>query len=79
MLVLSRHADETIMIGDGIEITIVEIKGDRVKIGISAPNSVPVHRKEIYLAIRAENVAASEAESGAILAAGNLLAGREKA
>ena len=55
MLVLSRHKDETIMIGDDIELTIVDIRGDKVRVGIKAPSSVPVHRKEVYEAIRSEN------------------------
>jgi carbon storage regulator len=59
MLVLSRQRDETIMIGDDIEITIVDIRGDKVRLGINAPNSVPVHRKEVYDAIRRENLAAA--------------------
>lgn len=52
MLVLSRERDESIMIGDNIEITIINIKGDRVKIGIQAPAKVAVHRKEVYNAIQ---------------------------
>lgn len=56
MLVLSRRKDETIMIGDNIEISIVDIKGDTVRVGINAPRSVAVHRKEIYEAIKAENI-----------------------
>jgi len=59
MLVLTRGRDESIVIGDGIEITVVEIKGDKVRLGITAPASVPVHRKEIWLAIRDANVAAA--------------------
>ncbi len=55
MLVLSRHIDESIMIGDEVEITIVDIRGDKVRVGINAPSSVAVHRKEVYQAIRAEN------------------------
>ncbi len=55
MLVLSRQRDETIMIGDDIEITVVDIRGDKVRLGISAPPSVPVHRKEVYEAIKREN------------------------
>ncbi|MBX3354924.1 MAG: carbon storage regulator CsrA [Phycisphaeraceae bacterium] len=55
MLVLSRHIDESIMIGDEVELTIVDIRGDKVRIGINAPASVAVHRKEVYEAIRQEN------------------------
>ncbi len=62
MLVLSRHRDETIMIGDDIELTIVDIRGDKVRIGIKAPSSVPVHRKEVYDAIRQENEQATALE-----------------
>lgn len=63
MLVLSRRKDETIMIGDDIEITVVDIKGDTVRIGIQAPRSVSVHRKEIYEAIQAENIAAANLQA----------------
>ena len=55
MLVLSRHQDESIMIGDNIKLTIVGIRGDKVRIGIDAPQEVPVHRQEIYEAIKREN------------------------
>src|SRR4051812_49835961 len=55
MLVLSRQRDETIMIGDNIEITIVDIRGDKVRLGITAPATIPVHRKEVYDAIQREN------------------------
>ena len=60
MLVLSRQINESIMIGDTIEVTIVDIKGEKVRVGITAPRHVPVHRKEVYLAILEENLAASE-------------------
>lgn len=59
MLVLSRQRDQTIMIGDEIEITVVDIRGDKVRLGIGAPRSVQVHRKEVYDAIRVENAAAA--------------------
>ena len=59
MLVLSRQRDETIMIGDDIEITIVDIRGDKVRLGITAPAHISVHRKEVYDAIQRENRAAA--------------------
>lgn len=55
MLVLSRQRDETIMIGDDVEITVVDIRGDKVRLGITAPTRIAVHRKEVYEAIRVEN------------------------
>jgi carbon storage regulator len=55
MLVLSRQRDETIMIGDEVEVTVVDIRGDKVRLGISAPREVSVHRKEVYEAIKREN------------------------
>jgi len=55
MLVLSRTRDESIMIGDHIQITVVDVRGDKVRLGIDAPMTVPVHRKEVYDAIKAEN------------------------
>lgn len=59
MLVLSRHRDESIVIGDDIVITIVDIRGDKVRLGINAPQDVPVHRQEVYEAIQRENQKAS--------------------
>lgn len=55
MLALSRKKGEAIIVNNDIELTILEIKGDQVKIGISAPKSVPVYRKEVYLQIQEEN------------------------
>ncbi len=54
MLVLSRQKDESIIIGDDIEITIVDVRGDKVRLGIVAPRTVSVHRKEVYDAIQRE-------------------------
>ncbi len=65
MLVLSRQRDESIMIGDNIEITIVDIRGDKVRLGINAPNTVPVHRKEVYQAIQRERSSPPKAAAGA--------------
>jgi carbon storage regulator len=59
MLVLSRQRDETIMIGDDVEITVVDIRGDKVRLGINAPRHVQVHRKEVYEAIQRENAEAA--------------------
>jgi carbon storage regulator len=54
MLVLSRERDQTVMIGDDIEITVVDVRGDKVRIGINAPKDVAVHRKEVWRQIRRE-------------------------
>ena len=54
MLVLSRQRNESIVIGDNIVITVVDIRGDKVRLGINAPNTVPVHRQEIFDAIQKE-------------------------
>ena len=60
MLVLSRQKDESIMIGDDVEITIVDVRGDKVRLGINAPRSIAVHRREIYDAIQREKAAKAE-------------------
>lgn len=62
MLALARKINQSVMIGSDIEITLLEIKGDQVKIGINAPKSVPIYRKEIYMQIQDENKKASEGE-----------------
>ena len=65
MLVLSRQKDESIMIGDEVEITIVDVRGDKVRLGITAPKCIPVHRREIYDAIQREKAQkASEVDAG---------------
>ena len=58
MLILTRKVNETIMIGDKIEISIVDIKGDQVKVGIKAPRYVKIYRQEVYKAIQEENIVA---------------------
>lgn len=55
MLVLSRQRDESIVIGDKVVVTIVDIRGDKVRLGIQAPGEIPVHRQEVYEAIQREN------------------------
>ena len=64
MLVLTRQRDESIMIGDDVEITIVDVRGDKVRLGITAPKHIPVHRREIYDAIQREK--AQKAEAGEV-------------
>ncbi len=58
MLILTRRAGETLMIGDGIEITVLGTKGNQVRLGVKAPRDVPVHRAEIYERIRQEQAGA---------------------
>ncbi len=65
MLVLSRLRDETIMIGDDIEVTVVDIRGDKVRLGINAPTRIAVHRKEVYDAIKRENQQAARVDQAA--------------
>jgi carbon storage regulator len=62
MLVLSRQRDESIVIGENVVVTIVDIRGDKVRLGIEAPGEVPVHRREVYDAIQRENRRAGQLE-----------------
>jgi carbon storage regulator len=62
MLVLSRQRDESIVIGENVVVTIVDIRGDKVRLGIEAPSEIPVHRQEVYEAIQRENRKAGELE-----------------
>jgi carbon storage regulator len=77
MLVLSRHRDESIMIGDDIVITIVDIRGDKVRLGIDAPSDIPVHRQEVYDAIQRENRKATQLKPGDTRDLGNASPGRQ--
>ncbi len=61
MLVLSRKTDESLMVGDDIEITVVAIRGDKVRIGIAAPRELPIHRKEIWLEIKRQEGGGNDA------------------
>lgn len=63
MLVLTRKKNESIVINDNIEITIVDVQGDQVRIGINAPKNVSIYRKEIFLEIQAENKKAANVKS----------------
>ena len=62
MLALSRKKNEAIIINNDIEITVLEVKGDQVKIGISAPKEVPIYRQEVYLQIQEANRASVDAD-----------------
>jgi carbon storage regulator len=64
VLILTRHLNEKIIIGDNIEITVVDIQGDQVSLGIKAPKEISIHRKEIYEAIQAENRRAAQSVPG---------------
>jgi len=61
MLVLTRKTDQSIMIGDEVEITILEVRGEQVRVGIRAPRSVQIHRKEVFDQIREANISATGA------------------
>ena len=63
MLALSRKKNEAIIVNNNVEITILEIKGDQVKLGISAPREVPVYRTEVYVQIQEANKAATETDT----------------
>ena len=62
MLVLSRQKDESIIIGDNVEVTIVDVRGDKVRLGITAPKEIPVHRREVYEAIQREKAAQEKSQ-----------------
>ncbi len=77
MLALARKINQSIVIGSDIEITLLEIKGDQIKIGINAPKSVPIYRKEIYEQIQDENKKAAQADVD-VQSLENLFAGNIK-
>jgi len=60
MLVLSRRKGESVIIGDGIKVTVIDVRGDQIRLGIDAPRSVSVHREEIYQQVLEENAAAAK-------------------
>ena len=73
MLVLTRQKNESIMIGENIEVTIVDVKGDKVRLGINAPIEISVHRKEIYEAIKKANIEAAQGAPDVLSSAEALL------
>lgn len=66
MLVLARKSGQSIIIGEGIKVTVLEVRGDQVRLGIEAPQGLPVHRQEIFELIRAENIIAAGSDAGAL-------------
>src|SRR3954454_21624279 len=77
MLVLTRKSNQSIMIGDDIEVSVLSIMGEKVRIGIQAPREVPVFRKEVYLEIQQENAAAGASARAEVDDALKRLSGRE--
>lgn len=77
MLVLTRKPDQSIMIGPDIEITILEVRGEQVRLGINAPREVSIHRKEVFEQIRAENLTASNAPQESLEVLGKLITPRK--
>lgn len=78
MLVLTRKPNESIMIGDDVEVSVVEIRGDQVKLGIKAPRNIVVHRKEIFLAIQNENIDASRSTTAGMGEIGGIFRKRKR-
>lgn len=78
MLVITRKPGERITIGDDVVVTVVEVKGSLVKLGIEAPRSIGIHRQEIYDRIRTQNLEASEIDASDLAGAVFLLNGKEK-
>jgi carbon storage regulator len=79
MLVLSRRVGESLVIGDDITVTVIEVRGDTVRLGVDAPRHVRVHRAEVIAAVRAENVAAARADDGVAAALQALARGADPA
>jgi carbon storage regulator len=73
VLVLTRRANESIMIGDDVVITVLDVRGDQIRIGIKAPRSVAVHREEVYAELQAANQAAASPSPEALANLGKLL------
>jgi carbon storage regulator len=78
MLALTRKVGESIVIGDNVEVTIISITGDQIKLGIDAPRSISIHRKEIFLQIQEENKAANASSNLGVSALKDLMGGKKK-
>ena len=66
MLILTRRAGERVVIGEEVTVTVMEVAGQTVRLGIDAPKGLPVYREEIWLAVKAENIAAAESSAAAL-------------
>ena len=66
MLVLTRRAGESIVIGNDVTVTVLEVRGDQIRIGIDAPKDVPIHREEVYVQVQQENRGAVASAAGAV-------------
>ena len=73
MLALTRKVGESIVIGDNVEITVISVTGDQIKLGIDAPRSISIHRKEIFLQIQEENKAAAKSSDAGVSALKDLM------
>ena len=73
MLVLTRRANQSIMIGDDVVVTVLDVRGDQIRIGIKAPRSVAVHREEVYAELQEANRAAASPSPSALAALGKLI------
>ncbi|MDH7576918.1 MAG: carbon storage regulator CsrA [Bacillota bacterium] len=78
MLVLTRKPGQSIIIGEEIIITVLEVRGDQVRLGVQAPRELPIHREEVYNLIRSENIAAVRVDSRALNGLGKLLKKEEE-
>jgi carbon storage regulator len=79
MLVLTRRSQQSIMIGKDVVITVLEVRGDQVRLGVSAPRDVAVHREEVFLELQEANKSAASPSAAAISALGSLLAAPDAA
>jgi len=78
MLVLTRKTDESIIIGDNIAVTVVAVEGDQVRLGVTAPKNIAVHRQEVYKQIKKENLEAAQSSSTDISSVLKLMSPRKK-
>jgi carbon storage regulator len=78
MLVLTRKTDESIIIGDNIAVTVVAVEGDQVRLGVTAPKDIAVHRQEVYEQIKKENLEAAQSSSTDISSVLKLMSPRKK-